>query len=433
MIDKFHKKLKSLSGDKKSVLALVGGTTIAQGLNFIFSPIQTRLFTPEVFGELTVFNSITGIIGIIICLRYELAIVLPEDDDEGFNLLKLSFLFALLVSLISLLLFGFFGYQIYSLFNAKGLAKYWYYVPATLILTGIIQASNYWLTRKRNFTLLSYNKILPVLALNLVSIGLGFAGNRALGARLFSILLSNIVNIGVIAIVLVPEFKYKKVNAIKNIELIKKYKNSLLYDTWGALINNLSWMIVPILMNYYYGSYAAGQYSIGLRVIQLPISIIGSSIGQVFIKTASEKKSQKQLYDYAKGISFKLLKYTLPFGILMLVFGKWIFSFTFGTQWERSGVYVQILAPWAILWFISSPISSIYIIMQKQNISFFTSSLNLITRILSLYIGYRFKSDILGLVLFMISGLLVSGISIFLCFILAKKNDTVIVLSPSKN
>jgi len=82
-------RLKSISADKKSVLALVGGTTLAQALSFLFSPIQTRLFSPEVFGELSVFTSITGIVGIIICLRYELAIVLPKDDDEGFALLLL--------------------------------------------------------------------------------------------------------------------------------------------------------------------------------------------------------------------------------------------------------------------------------------------------------------------------------------------------------
>lgn len=121
MLNTIKKKVKSLSGDKKSVLALVGGTTIAQGLNFIFSPIQTRLFTPEVFGELSVFTSITGIIGSIICLGYDQGIPLPKEDDEGFDLLKLSWLFALIVSFVSLLVFGLFRNQIYSLFNVSEL------------------------------------------------------------------------------------------------------------------------------------------------------------------------------------------------------------------------------------------------------------------------------------------------------------------------
>lgn len=423
MLETIKTRIKSLSGDKRSVLALVGGTTLAQALSFLFSPIQTRLFSPEVFGELSVFTSITGIVGVIICLRYELAIVLPKDDDEGFALLKLSWLFAAIVAGASLIVFGFWGTQIYTRFNAPALARYWYYVPITLMLTGIIQAANYWLTRRRQFTVLSYNKVLPVLAVNLVSIGLGFAGNRELGARLFSTLVGSIVNIAVLAWVLVPDMRAKREQHYRKTELIGKYKNFLVYDIWGALINNLSWMIVPILMNSYYGSYSAGQYSIGLRVIQIPASIIGASIYQVFLKNASEKRYTKNLYPYVIVIARKLFIYTIPFAILLMIFGKYIFTIVFGPQWKLAGIYTQILSPWAVVWFVSSPISAIYTIMQKQNVSFITSSLNLITRFLSLWLGKYIGSDVLGIVLFSISGFIVNGLSLYFCIRLAKSND----------
>jgi O-antigen/teichoic acid export membrane protein len=424
LISSIKNKLKSLSGDKKSVLALVGGTTIAQGLNFIFSPIQTRLFSPEVFGELSVFTSITGIVAVIICLRYELAIVLPKEDDEGFALLKLSWLFAGIISFLSLVIFGFWGAQIYTFFNAPALAHYWYYVPITLLLTGIIQAANYWLTRMRQFTVLSYNKVLPVLAVNLVSIGLGYAGDRALGARLFSVLISNIVNIAVIAWVIIPDLKRNHKN-YKTTTLVGNYKNFLLYDIWGALINNLSWMIVPILMNYYYGSFAAGQYSIGLRIIQIPMSIIGASIGQVYIKTASEKRYTKELYSYTVAITKKLFLYTIPFALVLLLFGKPLFTFIFGDKWSVAGIYAQILAPWAVFWFIANPISTNFIILQKQNISLFTSTLNLITRFFSLQIGAKLDNAIIGILIFSISGIFVNCLSIILNMHYANKNDKV--------
>ena len=416
-------KIAAFSDDRKSILALVGGTTIAQGLNFLFAPIQTRLFKPEVFGELSVFISITGIISIIVCLRYELAIVLPEEKDEGFSLLKLAITFAALVSIPSLFVFGVFRTPIFEFFNAPGLAKYWYFVPLTLFLTGVVQASNYWLTRERKFTILSYNKILPVLAVNFVSIGLGFAGERALIARLFSILVSNLVNISLLAWVIIPEFRIDRKSEYQNRDLLKKYKNFIVYDIWGALINNLSWMIVPILMNTFYGSFVAGQYSIGMRVIQLPASVIGASIGQVFYKSANERKNSKTLYKYTLSIIKKLFVFTSPFAIILLIFGKVIFTKVFGQEWELAGKYVQILAPWAIVWFISSPISSIYPVFMKQNISLITSSLNLITRFGALYIGSVYKMEILGLILFSFSGIIVNCLSLFLCIKITKDND----------
>lgn len=423
-IDKINQKLKGLSGDSKSVLTLVGGTTVAQALNFLFSPIITRQFSPEVFGDLSVFTSITGIVGIIVCLRYELAIVLPQDDDEGFSLFKLSLFFAFIVTTFIGIIFLFDKEIIYSIFRADKLAAYWYYVPLTLLLTGIIQSSNYWLTRTRQFTVLSWNKVVPVIVVNLVSIGLGFAGFLDIGARLFAVLISNIANIVVIARVVVPEFTTKKhVTKYGYKELVKRYKNFLVYDIWGALLNNLSWMIVPILMNAYYGSNAAGQYSIGMRVIQIPASLIGASIGQVFLKNASERKYTKNLYPYTLGITKKLFMYTAPFSIIIMGFGKYIFKIVFGAQWEIAGTYSQILAPWTIFWFVASPISSVNSVLQKQNIRLIIAAINLFTRFFSLYVGKLLQNDRLGLLLFSLSGILVSLASLVSNLYYCKKND----------
>ncbi len=418
------KRRKSLSSDSKSVLTLIGGTTIAQALNFIFSPITTRLFSPEVFGDLSVFTSITGIIGIIICLRYELAIVLPQDDDEGFSLLKLCLIFATIISILAGIIFLFAGNAIYVSFGAPNLVQYWYYVPISLFLTGIIQACNYWLTRTRQFVVLSWNKVIPVIVVNVVSIGLGLLGNRALGARLFAIFLSNIANIAVLAKAVAPEFISKKHATQSDYQqLIKKYKNFLIYDIWGALLNNLSWMIVPILMNAYYGSNAAGQYSIGMRVIQIPASLIGASITQVFLKNAVDEKYKKKLYPYTVNLAKKLFIITLPIALFFLFLGKEVFKVLFGQKWGLAGQYMQILSIWSIVWFISSPISSIYTIVQKQNISLITSTLNLVTRVLSLYLGRLLNSDLIGIMLFAFSGLIVNSLSIYFCLQIAKKSD----------
>jgi len=425
LFEKIKSYFRAFSSDKKSFLALVGGTTFAQAINFLCSPIQTRLFSPEVFGELSVFTSITGIVGVVICLRYELAIVLPKEDDEGFALLRLSWMFALIIAAVTGIVFGFGGTQIYARFNAPSLVKYWGFVPIALFLTGIIISSNYWFTRKGQFTVLSYNKVLPVLAVNLVSIGLGFAGNRALGARLVSTLVGNLVNICVIAFALMPEIKRRnEKKEYKKIDLIKKYKNFLVYDVWGSLINNLSWMIVPILMNYYYSSNAAGQYAIGMRVIQLPFSVIGASIDQVFLKNASQKKYDGTLYEYSVSIVKKLLLYTVPLTLVIFLFGKTIFTTVFGSGWGLAGTYSKILAPWALIWFCASPMHSVFALTGKQHLYLLFSILNLVAHFLSLYLGNLFqRNDILGIFLFSASGFVVYGLSLFLAFYAAKSSD----------
>ena len=68
------------------VLKLVTGTTFAQIIAILASPLLTRLYGPEAFGFLALFTSITSIIGVIACMRYEMAIMLPKTDEEAANL-----------------------------------------------------------------------------------------------------------------------------------------------------------------------------------------------------------------------------------------------------------------------------------------------------------------------------------------------------------
>jgi len=177
------------------------------------------------------------------------------------------------------------------------------------------------------------------------------------------------------------------------------------------------------LMNAYYGSNAAGQYSIGMRVIQIPASLIGASITQVFLKNAVDEKYKKKLYPYTVNLAKKLFIITLPIALFFLFLGKEVFKVLFGQKWGLAGQYMQILSIWSIVWFISSPISSIYTIVQKQNISLITSTLNLVTRVLSLYLGRLLNSDLIGIMLFAFSGLIVNSLSIYFCLQIAKKSD----------
>lgn len=422
IVNKLRSKAESLTGDNKSMLTLAGGSVIAQGLGLLFSPILTRLFSPEVFGDVSVFSSITSMAGIIICLRYEQAIVLPEEDDEGFALLKLCLIFTTIISTLVGIVFAFWANTIFTRFNAEHLAVYWYYIPLTLMLGGCIKASTLWFTRIRQFKIISLNKFIPIIAQNIIAISFGLMGYKNTHLRLFSILVSNIVNLLIISGAFIPEFKTKRKSFSYKI-LINRYKNFLLFDTWGALLNNLSWIIVPILMNSFYSSNAAGQYSISLRVIEVPMSIIGTSINQVFLKTASEKRHEKSLYPYTKSIAKKLLKYTIPVALIIAIFGEQIFSFTFGGKWNLAGKYAQILAPWALIWYVASPLTSIFTICQKQKYSLVISSISLVLRFLSLYVGKYFSSDIIGLILFSCSGVGINLLSLYYSLKIAKAND----------
>ena len=90
----------------KNVLTLVSGTAIAQIIPIAISPVLTRIYTPEEFGIYAIFTSIVIIFSVISNGRYELAIVLPEKDEDAINIFALGLI-------INVVLFFFKSYSLF--------------------------------------------------------------------------------------------------------------------------------------------------------------------------------------------------------------------------------------------------------------------------------------------------------------------------------
>ena len=125
------------------MLTLSFGTVFSQIIIIFFSPVLTRLYGPSAFGILAIFLSITSILGVIGCLRYECAIVLSETDNEAINLLGLCILFVLCTTAISVLLFFFGSDFIAHILNAPEIGNFLWLVPVSLFFSGMFSAFNY--------------------------------------------------------------------------------------------------------------------------------------------------------------------------------------------------------------------------------------------------------------------------------------------------
>ena len=107
------------------VLKLVTGTTLAQVIAVLASPLLTRLYGPEAFGFLALSTSIiTSIIRVVACMRYELAIMLPKTDEEAANLLGLSLLCVTVITGLTVPALYFGGDALLSLRGAPGPGSY---------------------------------------------------------------------------------------------------------------------------------------------------------------------------------------------------------------------------------------------------------------------------------------------------------------------
>ena len=148
-----RKKL-NLNEFNRNVVTVMTGTTIAQAIPIAIMPILTRLYTPEEFGIFALYVAIASIFGVIATARYELAIMLPKKDSEAANLFNLSIIITFIISLFTLLFVLIFHQPLINLIGNPEIGKWLYFIPLTVLFTGLYQTLNYWSSRKKNFLIL---------------------------------------------------------------------------------------------------------------------------------------------------------------------------------------------------------------------------------------------------------------------------------------
>ena len=137
---KITAKLKQLLPNNRfarSVSVLAGGTAAGQLIVIAASPILTRLYTPEDFGLLAVYAGILGILGVIANLRYQLAIPLPDSDEDAASIAALSLLVVVLITVLAAIAVWLFGAELVHLLNTPALETYLWLVPVGIFLVGI--------------------------------------------------------------------------------------------------------------------------------------------------------------------------------------------------------------------------------------------------------------------------------------------------------
>ncbi len=403
------------------VLKLVSGTTVAQLIALLASPILTRLFSPAVWGVLAIFSSITGILGVVACLRYELSIMLPEKDDEAANLLGVSITFVIFVSLLSIPLIIWGHGLLFDYLNAPGLASYLWLVPLMVFIQGVFLALNYWNSRTKHFGRLSIAQIISTLATTAGKLGFGFAGYTSAATMIGATVAGSAISTAILGGQIWRddrEIFLKSIRWRKMGEGIRRHKKFPLLSTWSALMNTISVQLPPLMLAAFFTPTVVGFYALGHRLLSMPVSLIGGAIGQVFFQRAAEAQHQGMLPMVVKSTFVRLMTIGVYPLILILIIGKEIFCVIFGTQWTEAGLYAQILSPWILFVFLGSPISTLFSVLEMQGTGLLFNTILLITRVVSLVIGGLKGSILLALILYTTTGtILWCGFCFYLMYV----------------
>ncbi len=393
MLFNIKNKLKD-GGIWRHFAILTGGTLVSRVLLTAVTPILTRLYAPADFGILSIFISLLTFMIIVSSLNYEAAIPLPEDDNAGFNLMGLSFLFLVCISVGSVIVVFFFGRQLTVFFNAPALNPYLWLLPVSLIAGGIFTILNNWVLRIKAFVSLAKRRISQSVAQVITQVSFPLFFNGPIG-----LLVGDAVGRSVGSTILIREtisYARKQKLQFSIILMIKAAKQYRIFPTFGlttVVLHSGFGILPPLLISRLYGLHDAGLFLLVSSVFAAGLSLIGLSMAQVYMAHASKLAHKSPLE--MKALFLKLSRTALITGAipccLILLSGPFLFGAVFGIKWLEAGVYSQILALPYFVMFVVGPVHPTLRIFSRQDLQLRADLLGIVLLVLGMtsfcYIG----------------------------------------------
>jgi len=365
------KHLKPKTEFGRNVLILMTGTTIAQAIPIVITPILTRLYTPEDFGLLALFVSITAVLSSIANGRYELAIMLPEKDEDAINIAALGLLIAGCLSFFVLAIIFAFNVEIVNILGSQDIGRWLYFVPLVVLMAGLYNVLNYLNIRKKLYKDIAKSNVYKSTAMATVQLVMGYMKAGSSGLILGQIISQIVANYR-LAKNSVRSYDLPSISMNKVIMLAKKYSKFPKYSMWAGLANTSSVHATSILITWAYNLSTLGFYSLTQRALGMPASLIAGSIGQVFFEEATKEKN---ISGHAKKSFDNALKKLIYIGAPTFFALYWVvenvFIIAFGQNWAVAGEYAQILVPLFFIRFVIAPLTTMNVIFDKNEVGMY--------------------------------------------------------------
>ncbi len=316
--------------------------------------------------------SIIGVVGTAASWRYELAVILPARDKDADELVIISFWASIITSLLTLIGVICCHSRIASLLGNREIEPWLYLIPVSIFLFGVYNALNYWLNRKECYRNMSYARVIRSGSGSGGSIGLGFfrhgAGGLIVG-NLTGQLLSTIFMANIF-------LRQENLNFLSNfhqkIYLAKKYKRHPIHLLPSHLVGTAANQIPVLVISAFFGVSVVGFYSLALRMISVPSSLIANAIGDVYRQQISLTYAEKgEFRDLFVRTLFRSFVFAIaPFSVIFFIAPDF-FAIVFGETWRVAGEYARILVIAAFFQFIYAPVDKGALVVGATRYIFF--------------------------------------------------------------
>ena len=396
--------IKRLTRSKfaRNIAIVATGTAGAQAIAMAFSPFITRIYGPEIFGAMGTFIAILEVISPLAALSYPMAMVLPKHDSDAKGLAAISLCIALVTSCLAALTLILFKTPIVNALNLHSIETFILIIPVTMFESVLTTISSQWTIRKKLFSLKAKSAVFQALTINILKTGLGLLNPSAfilVSTTSFGYLLqAALIGIGIRAHTQERTKREKSNFAFAG--LLKAYKDFAYFRTPQALLNSIGQSLPILMLANLFNPTAVGFYVLARTVLFVPSILIGTSVAEVFypkfVEVIHQGKSGKELL--LKTCLSLAVVGSIPY-LVLIMFGPWLFSLIFGSDWQEAGEYSRWMSIWLFFVLITRPIISAIPALSLQGLFLAFEAASTLVRIAAILIGYYWTNSALSAVI----------------------------------
>lgn len=342
----------------RASLTLMAGGAAAQALPLLLGPWLTRLYTPEEFGQYTLFFALAANLGVVACARYDFAMPLARDEAEARDLLALCL--RVLAGVVSLTV---------PLAIAAGLMGWfvlWMWLPLAVAASGLVQCLTMWATRAQRFPQLSLARFTQFGGASLLQLGAGL-----LHAGAWGLVAGPVASAAAAAGWMVrpaPLGGWRslwRVPAAALRAVANRYREFPLLNTPHAFAGALQDTAAVALLVAWTGEAEAGFWGLALRYLKAPATLVGGAVSQaLYPKLVHSAPAEARRA--VRRVMLLLALVAVPLVLVLLAAGPALFAGLFGEPWRGAGELARALAPYIGVHFVASPLSVVTLAWRQQ-------------------------------------------------------------------
>ncbi|PML85243.1 hypothetical protein [Vibrio breoganii] len=329
----------------KKLIKVTSGALVGQLILFLAIPIVSRLYATSDFGEFALYISIVNILVTIVSFKSDVIFLKVKSDRFVYGFLLLLFLFFVFLSFFSAVFFA-------SIFVfVLGV------VVNCIFILGYIR-----LISIDKFFHVNVNRIiypLLVVVFQILLSNQNYFENGLIIAQISSgviISLSLMYNLQV---------KFSVVNTVRSIKytllVIRRYINIGVSGTISSFVSSLSINSTPIIISYIYGAHLLGVYSMMMRLLQTPATVLLKPLSDIYLTDFSINRNINRLFRF----SFLVLALSLMVCIVLNLFIDALVHFALGAQWLEVADYTKYMVVLVCFQLAFSPYTQILNFIEK--------------------------------------------------------------------